>query len=50
MVVGPFVVAASLPLVPVVCAVSGATGTLVGVGVALVHGAGACIRYFSITA
>ena len=40
MVVGPFVADCSLPLVPAVCAVSGATGTPVGVGVAVVHGAG----------
>ena len=43
MVVGPFVVAASLLLVPAVCAVSGTKGTWVEVGVAVVHGAGACI-------
>ena len=43
MVVGPFVVAASLLLVPAVCAVLRTKGTRVEVGVAVVHEAGACV-------
>ena len=42
-VVGPFVVAALLLLVPAVCALWCAKDTRVGVGVAVVHEAGAFV-------